>query len=90
MLGSCCNLDAKNISKNKLIYFSETYKTRCTHAMIFTLDASTKIISYLSNVTYPIDHRLNQIIEKENLKVAWAEPSILQKTDLKIFNSSIR
>lgn len=89
MLGSCCNMHPKNITDDKYVYYEDSNKTRCTHAMIFNLDASRNIIMNLKVINYPIDHKLNWIIKERNLKIGWVEPSIKQKSEDGTFKSSI-
>lgn len=89
MLGSCCGIRSKDIIDGKFVYYENDYMTRCAHAMIFTLEASKKIIKNLKTINYPIDHKLNSIIKKENLKIGWVEPSIKQKSESGLFQSSI-
>lgn len=89
MLGSCCGISSKNIIEGKFVYYENGYMTRCAHAMIFNLEASKKIIKNLKTINYPIDHKLNSIIKKEDLKIGWVEPSIKQKSESGLFQSSI-
>lgn len=89
MLGSCCNIHPKNITDEKYVYYEIGNLTRCAHAMIFNLEASRKIIRNLKIINYPIDHKLNWIIKKEDLKIGWVEPSIKQKSEDGTFKSSI-
>ena len=78
MIGSSFNLKSKFFKKGKLIHYGEKQLTRCTHAMMFNLDAAKKIHSKLFPINWPIDFKLNEIIIRENLKVAWSEPGLLQ------------
>jgi GR25 family glycosyltransferase involved in LPS biosynthesis len=89
MLGSCCNINFENIVNSKLVYYQEGQLTRCCHAMVFTLNAAQKIIKNIKTINYPIDHKLNYIIKKEDLKIGWVEPSIKQKSEIGLFKSSI-
>jgi hypothetical protein len=89
MLGSCCGIETKNVSHNKMVHYENGQMTRCAHAMVFNIEASKKIIKNLNMINYPIDHKLNWIIKKENLKIGWVEPSIKQKSEIGSFKSSI-
>jgi GR25 family glycosyltransferase involved in LPS biosynthesis len=89
MLGSCCGIHFDNITDDKLIYYKEGQLTRCAHAMIFTLNAAKQITKNLNIINYPIDHKFNYIIKKENLKIGWVEPAIKQKSEIGLFESSI-
>lgn len=90
MLGTCCGFKSEFIEDGMSIHYGPNQLTRCTHAMIFTLECAKKIINNLYPINFPIDHKLNEIIIKEDLKVAWAEPPIFQRTDLNMEKSSIR
>ena len=89
MLGSCCGIRSDDITDDKLIYYKEGQLTRCAHAMVFTLNAAKQIIKNLNIINYPVDHKLNYIIKKENLKIGWLEPAIKQKSEIGVFESSI-
>lgn len=89
MLGSCCGIETKNASPDKMVYYEDGQMTRCAHAMVFNLEASKKVVKNLNIINYPIDHKLNWIIKKENLKIGWVEPSIKQKSEIGLFKSSI-
>lgn len=89
MLGSCCGLVSKNIINNKFVYYEKEQMTRCAHAMVFCLEAARKIVKNLKIINYPIDHKLNSIIKAEDLNIGWAEPSVKQKSENGVFQSSI-
>jgi GR25 family glycosyltransferase involved in LPS biosynthesis len=90
MLGSCFGFTSPYIKENRLIHYGENQLTRCTHAMMFSLDATKKIIQNLYPINWPIDFKLNEIIIKENLKVGWTEPSLQQASHLNLDRSFIQ
>lgn len=90
MLGSCFGFTSPYIKENRLIHYGENQLTRCTHAMMFSVDATKKIIQNLYPINWPIDFKLNEIIIKENLKVGWTEPSLQQASHLNLDRSFIQ
>lgn len=92
MIGTCCGFKCKNIVDDKLVYYDPSYLTRCTHAMMFPLETSRKILNSNSlwPINWPIDFKLNQIIYQQSLKVGHVEPPIYQSSDLGIDISSIQ
>jgi GR25 family glycosyltransferase involved in LPS biosynthesis len=90
MLGSCFGFTSPYIKENRLVHYGPNQLTRCTHAMMFSLDASKKIVKNLYPINWPIDFKLNEIIIKENLKVGWTEPSLQQASHLNLDKSFIQ
>lgn len=90
IIGTCCGFKSKNIKNGKLIYYDETNLTRCTNAIMYTLNASKKIYNRLYPINWPIDFKLNEIIVMENLKVGWVEPPLYQESDLDLSKSTIQ
>jgi len=90
MLGSCFGFTSPYIKENRLVHYGENQLTRCTHAMMFSLDATKKIMQNLYPINWPIDFKLNEIIIKENLKVGWTEPSLQQASHLNLDRSFIQ
>jgi len=90
MLGSCFGFTSPHIKENRLVHYGENQLTRCTHAMMFSLDATKKILKNLYPINWPIDFKLNEIIIKENLKVGWTEPSLQQASHLNLDKSFIQ
>ena len=90
VLGGAFNFKPNYIQSEKILHYGKNHLTRCTHAIMFSLDAAKKIISNLYPINWPIDFKYNEIIIAENLRVAWAEPSLQQETHLKIDTSSIQ
>lgn len=92
MIGTCCGFKCKNVVEDKLVYYDSSYLTRCTHAMMFPLETSRKIVNSnsLFPINWPIDFKLNQIMYRQSLKVGHVEPPIYQNTDLGIDISYIQ
>jgi len=92
MIGTCCGFKCKNVVEDKLVYYDPSYLTRCTHAMMFPLETSRKIVNSnsLFPINWPIDFKLNQIMYQQSLKVGHVEPPIYQNTDLGIDISYIQ
>lgn len=85
MLGECFSFKSK-INNGKYIDYDELNKTRCTHAILYKLNATKKIYPHINNITLPIDFKLNEIFQVENIKVFWSKESIEQNN---IFKSRI-
>jgi len=90
MLGSCFGFTSPYIKEDRLIHYGKNQLTRCTHAMMFSLNATKRIVRNLYPVNWPIDFKLNEIIIKENLKVGWTEPSLQQASHLNLDRSFIQ
>lgn len=78
ILGTAFHFRSKNIRQDKKVYYDTLNKTRCTHAILHNINTSKKIIKRLENPNLPIDFKLNEIIEIENIGVAWSEPGLRQ------------
>jgi GR25 family glycosyltransferase involved in LPS biosynthesis len=88
-LGICCGILPKNIEKNKFVYFDPSYRSRCTHCYTIKLETAKKIIGLLDNHNRPIDWKLNECIETQNLRSCYAEPGIHQASQAGLFQSSL-
>ena len=79
-LGTCCDLHVSPVDNSKLIHYRPNLTTRCTHAMVLTLETVKKILS--NKLMYffdkPIDHKLNDVILDLKLRNYWYEPGISQ------------
>lgn len=89
-VGTCCGIKSRDIKENKHVYYAPDYRSRCAHCYIVTLEAAKKIYPYLLKGQCAYDFKLNQIIEKEKLRVCYAEPGILQATEEKEIPSSLQ
>jgi GR25 family glycosyltransferase involved in LPS biosynthesis len=90
ILGTCFGFKSPYVQENKLIHYGKNQLTRCTHAMMFSLHSAKKIVENLYPINWPIDFKLNEIIIKENLKVAWTEPALQQASHLNLDKSFIQ
>jgi len=86
MMGECFNFKSK-INNGKFIDYDELNRTRCTHAILYKLNATKKIYPHINNISLPIDFKLNEIFQMEGIKVFWSKESIEQNN---IFNSQIK
>ncbi len=78
MLGVSHDLVCKNKSNNNYAHYNINQKTRCTHAYITNINAAKKILRRFNNINLPIDLKLNEIMQIENIKVAWSDPGLKQ------------
>jgi GR25 family glycosyltransferase involved in LPS biosynthesis len=83
MLGNCFDfLTANKHERFNHTFYNVNQKTRCTHAYVINLDTTKKILSRFKNHNLPIDFKLAEIIQIEDIKVSWSEPSIWQKLNI--------
>lgn len=102
-IGDGCNLhiEPHRLVTNKNVYEKCLYPTRwggdgasrCTDSYLVSKKCATKMCSYINNLPYkinmPVDWFLNVIARDNNLKVYWAEPTIVtQGTQNGVFKSS--
>jgi len=71
------------------------YSSRCSDSYLISKKCALKFMNIINNKNFscnlPIDHWFNFIMKAENLKVLWAEPTIVtQGTENGIFKSSLR
>lgn len=69
---------SNSISDNKNVFYEKNLKTRCTHAQVCNINFSEKALPHMNKINNPIDFKLNEIFQLENINVAWFEPSIYQ------------
>jgi GR25 family glycosyltransferase involved in LPS biosynthesis len=79
MLGISHDYRTKNYTPGKFAHYSPNQKTRCTHAYISNIEASKKLVKNFKPFNLPIDFKLNEIIQLEDIKVAWSEPALYQR-----------
>ncbi len=79
MIGKSHNFISKNYNPIKFAHYSVNQKTRCTHAYITNIEATKKLVRNFEPINLPIDFKLNEIMQTENIKVAWSEPGLIQK-----------
>ncbi len=92
-IGNGCNLhiNRKHIKPNKFIYEKSLNPvkgegagaTRCTYSYLVNKNCAIKICEYIEKLNYkinqPIDWWLNKACRDNNLKVYWAEPTIVSQ-----------
>jgi len=96
-LGDGCGLHIPNavLNKCKNCNIFRNDSTRCTDSYLISKKCALKLVNTINNENFssdlPIDFWLNLIIEKEKLKIYWAEPTIVtQGTQNGCFKSSLR
>ena len=89
MIGTAFGFKSQYFKTKKIIHYGKNQLTRCCHAMMFSLEAAKIIYANLERVNWPIDYKLNEIIIKESLKVAWSEPGLFQSSLFLNHKSSI-
>tara|TARA_R110000824_G_scaffold107285_9_gene253432 strand:+ start:80 stop:745 length:666 start_codon:yes stop_codon:yes gene_type:complete len=67
----------------KYIHHHPKNKTRCAHAILYKLKCNSKILNTINIINLPIDFKLNEIMQKENLKVYWSDPGLKQNKNYK-------
>jgi len=70
--------EPKEYNRDKLIHFGEFQLTRCTHAIIYNIDCTKKIINDLYPINFQWDFKLNEIILRRKLNVSWSKPGVKQ------------
>ena len=85
IMGRSHRFEVKQIN-GKHIHIHPHNKTRCTHAIAYNKKCLDKILQNIEIINLPIDFKLNEIIQKENLSVYWSKPGLLQN---KNYRSSI-
>ena len=99
-IGDGCNLHIPSVP-NKHIYKKDLYPTtwggngasRCSDSYIISNNCAVKLCSYISKMkqmNLPIDWWINKTARDINLKVYWAEPTIVTQGSLNgFFKSSL-
>lgn len=91
-LGDGCNLHIKNTEPGKHVYLHPG--SRCSDSIVIRRECAEKLCTYLQStdvvIHLPIDLWLNYIIPALNLKVYWAEPTLVtQGSQNGTFRSSL-
>jgi len=82
IMGKSHNFNIKR-KTGKYIHHHPHYKTRCTHAIAYNKKCIDRLLNNIDIINLPIDFKLNEIIQKESLKVYWSAPGILQNNNYK-------
>ena len=105
-IGDGCNLhiESNKITPNKFIYEKCLYPTnwggngatRCTDSYIVNRQCAVKLCDYINQnlmknkIDLPTDFWINSAARDKNLKVYWAEPTIVtQGSETGIFKSTV-
>jgi GR25 family glycosyltransferase involved in LPS biosynthesis len=78
MLGGFSDFVCPNVIEGNSIHYHPLQKTRCTHAYLVDIKCVDKLISGFGNINNPIDIKMNEVIQLNQLKVAWLEPGLKQ------------
>jgi GR25 family glycosyltransferase involved in LPS biosynthesis len=78
VIGGFRSWKSNAISENKNVFYEKNLKTRCTQAQVCNINFSEKALPYMEKINNPIDFKLNEIFQLENISVAWFEPSLDQ------------
>jgi len=77
MMGKSHHFISKN-SNGKCVRYDKNQKCRCTHAYVLNINTTKIILDRFDIINLPIDFKLNEIMVIEDIKVAWAEPGLIQ------------
>lgn len=76
-IGECCEI--KPFDTNVLVSHHSSYRSRCTHCYVITLDATKKIYNNIKTQrNAPIDFKLNEVIGINKLRSCYTSISVLQ------------
>tara|TARA_B100000965_G_scaffold406860_1_gene449927 strand:- start:4586 stop:5410 length:825 start_codon:yes stop_codon:yes gene_type:complete len=89
MVGTAFGFKSQYYKPDRLIHYGKDQLTRCTHAMMFSFEGAKKILRNLYPINWPIDFKLNEIFIKERMRVAWAEPGLVQLSHTPYEESSL-
>ena len=79
MIGTAFNLKPVNTVSSINVYYESHFNTRCAHAVLYTRQGAQTVVDNLHKGIYRgYDHKLNDIISENKLKVCWLEPGLLQ------------
>jgi hypothetical protein len=77
MLGEFLDFNL-NTDNDNLLSYNKLYKTRCTHAYIINKNSSKIMLEGFEYINNSIDFKMNEVIQINNLKVAWMDPGLKQ------------
>jgi GR25 family glycosyltransferase involved in LPS biosynthesis len=79
MIGTAFNEIPTKLEKGKYVYYEPHFRTRCTHAILYSRKGAQTVLDNLNIGVYRgYDHKLNNIINDLNLKTCWLEPGLHQ------------
>jgi GR25 family glycosyltransferase involved in LPS biosynthesis len=79
MIGTCYDFISPSYTPNsKHVFYHQHQKTRCTHGYIINKKCAQKMINGFKNFNLPIDFKMNEVMQLENISVGWVEPGLKQ------------
>jgi hypothetical protein len=69
-----------NLVPDREVYEAPVPLGRCTHAYAVTLRAAEIFVAGLAQIEKGIGHDLNDIVQREGLRMCWLEPGLRQLT----------
>jgi GR25 family glycosyltransferase involved in LPS biosynthesis len=85
-LNDGCGLHAQNINPSVIWYYVQSLRTCC--AYIISNDCCIKLLKTIIPFSEAIDWELNVQIQKHDLRVYWAEPTIVSDGSVFIYHPS--
>ena len=79
MIGTAFNIAPSRLIEGQNVYWEPCFRTRCTHGILYTIECAKIVTEEYHVGTYKgPDHKMNDIIEKRNLKSCYLEPGLEQ------------
>jgi hypothetical protein len=79
MLGTAFNISPSYHVPGQYVYWEPHFRTRCTHGILYTKECAKIVLEEYHIGTYRgPDHKMNDIIQKRNLKSCYLEPGLEQ------------
>ena len=73
-------MNVSSPSPDKLVYYSPSYLSRCSHGYWVSAKAAKKIIADGMDLNQGMDHALNGHIQRLGLQTGWTSPCLYQNT----------
>jgi FkbM family methyltransferase len=80
MIGTCYDMHVEHTQPGRSVYEAPTPHGRCTHAYAVPLGAARVFAEGLRHIEKGIGHDLNDIVQREGMRMCWVEPGIRQLT----------
>ena len=78
MMGTSHDYVSKK-KNGKCVQYDFNQKCRCTHAYVVNIGVTPTLLDDFKPINLPIDFKLNEIMQLNDIKVAWSEPGLKQK-----------
>jgi GR25 family glycosyltransferase involved in LPS biosynthesis len=88
-LSSCCGIKIENPTPPKLLYYNQSYVTRCMGAYITYIRCAEKLISLVNTNFHAIDRILNYILPHVDIRVLWSSVILKQGSETGKYKSSL-